>query len=137
MRFCTLFVASYDLQGYGGDILSRLHMAASHFSLYSSSTDLTENAHDCFLVAGETGRPRGCFLATADVLLPVYAAVTWQRVCVLQNVNQPSVRFVLFCAATHSPTESGSSQWMTAAKDCDVLEKQLGQKKREESEVNL
>jgi hypothetical protein len=55
--------------------------------LHSLSTDRTENVSSiivCSIVAGETRCPQSCSLAAAVVLLPVYTAVTWQWVYMLQ-----------------------------------------------------
>jgi hypothetical protein len=88
----SLFVASYDSQGYGGGIRTRLHTDFEWHgllsSLYSPGTDRTENISSiiaCSLVAGETC-PQSCSLAKSVVLSPVYTAVTRQWVYMLQYV---------------------------------------------------
>jgi hypothetical protein len=70
----SIFVASYDSQDCGGSILTRLHTGPG--------TDCTENVFSiiaCSHVDREAC-PQSCSLATAVVLSPVYAVVTWQLV---------------------------------------------------------
>jgi hypothetical protein len=71
-------------------------------SLYSPGTDHTENVSSiiaCSLISGETC-PQTCSLATAVVLSPVYAAVTWRwvymKVCELKYTVLGR-RFTIIC----------------------------------------
>jgi hypothetical protein len=93
------FVASYDSQGHGGGIRTRLHTGSTdsnyQSSLCSPDTECTENVSSIIaysLVAVETC-PQSCSLATAVVLSPVYIAVTWQWVYMSQYFSdQPRVK---------------------------------------------
>jgi hypothetical protein len=80
----SLFVTSYDAQGYLGGIRNRLPAWGSHMAAgprYRPRTDCTENVSSIiarYLVTGETTCPQICFQATAIALSRVYTAVTWQ-----------------------------------------------------------
>jgi hypothetical protein len=71
----SLFVTSYDSQGYRGGVRPCLYTGPD--------TDCTENVFSiiaCSLVARETKCPQRCSLATAVVLSPVHTSVTWKWV---------------------------------------------------------
>jgi hypothetical protein len=88
----SLFIVSYDSQGHGGGIRTRLHTGTQQLNYWSSL--YSPDTERVFLRCRETC-PQSCSLATAVVLSPVYTAVTWQWVSMSQYLLSYQVLFIV------------------------------------------